>query len=149
MTQVLSPSDVEIQDFSERIDVKFRIDSDVFVGVPNIPAHDLIEFGRMFDGMTESDIVQDPKAFDGMFGLVLVEASFKRFVERMSSKTEPISMTQVMRIMPWLMEQYGMRPTEPSLNSSSGSANPGDGTSLPESASPSASTSGSSLQINS
>jgi hypothetical protein len=138
MTQVISPSDSEIQDFTEHLNVKFKIDDDVFLGVPNIPALDLIEFGKLFDGMTESDMISDSKAFNTMFHLVLQEASADRFFERMGSKTEPISMPQVMKVMPWIMEQYGMRPTEPSPNSSSGSANPGDGTSSTASVSPSA-----------
>lgn len=138
MTQVLSPSDTEIQDFTEHVNVKFRIDDDIFVGVPNIPANDLMAFAKLFDGMSESDVINDPKAFNDMFALVLTEPSRARFVERMGSKTEPISMTQVMKIMPWIMEQYGMRPTSPSPSSSDGSPSQGDGTSSTESASPSA-----------
>jgi hypothetical protein len=138
MTQVLSPSDEEIQDFTDHIVVKFRIDDDVFVGVKNIPALDLVEFAKLFDGMTESDMIQDTKAFDTMFHLVLEEPSADRFFTRMGSKTEPISMAQVMRVMPWIMEKYGMRPTEPSSNSLTGSLNQGDGTSSTASALPSA-----------
>ncbi len=137
MTQVVSPSDTEIQDFTEVVNVRFRIDDDVFTGVPNIPAHDLMEFGKLFDGLTESDIVADPKAFDQMFRLVLNENSAEVFLSRMSDKKKPISMPQIMKIMPWLMEQYGMRPTEPSSNSSSGQPNLGDGTSSTASVSPS------------
>jgi hypothetical protein len=147
MTQVLSPSDEDVQDFSEHIDVKFRIDGDTFVGVSNIPASDLLEFGRLFTGMTESDVIQDPKAFTTLFNLVLTTESATRFLERMSSKTEPISMTQIMRIMPWIMGEYGMRPTEPSSNSSNGSPNQDDGTSSMVSVSPSALTSGVSQPI--
>lgn len=129
MTQVLSPSDGEIQDFTEHIDVKFKIDNDVFIGVPNIPANDLMAFGKAFDGMSESDVMADPKSFGQLFELVLVEGSAQRFQERMGSKREPISMTQVMKIMPWIMEKYGMRPMEPLPNSSDGSPNLGNGTS--------------------
>jgi hypothetical protein len=127
MTQVLTPSDEEITDFTEYVHVKFRIDNDVFNGVSNIPAMSLIEFATMFDGMSENDLISDPKAFDRMFHLVLEDESANRFFFRMGDKKEPISMTQVMRIMPWIMEKYGMRPTEPSSNSSDGSANPDDG----------------------
>lgn len=138
MTQVLSPSDTEIMDFTEHVNVKFKVDDDIFVGVVNIPANDLMEFAKLFDGMSESDIIADPVAFNTMFRLVLRDESATRFLERMGSKTEPISMTQIMRIMPWIMEQYGFRPTEPSPNSSGGSPSLGDGTSSTESASPSA-----------
>jgi hypothetical protein len=128
MTQVLSPSDEEIKDFTEHVHVKFRIDADVFVGVSNIPALHLMEFAATFDGITESAMMQDPEAFGRIFHLVLVSDSADRFFERMGSRDEPISMVQVMNVMPWIMEQYGMRPTEPSGTSSNGSENPGGGT---------------------
>jgi hypothetical protein len=136
MTQVVSPSDEEIIDFTEHINVKFRIDDDVFIGKKNIPALSLIEFGTMFDGLTESDLMKDSESFNRMFSLVLQKQSAARFFERMGSDDEPIAMTQVMRIIPWIMEKYGMRPTEPSSNSSNGSQNLGDGTSSTVSASP-------------
>lgn len=136
MTQTLSPNDAEIRDFSRRIDVRFRVDEDVFVGVAGIPALDLLEFGALYDGLSETDIMKKPEAFTKMINLVLQDESAQRFNARMSDRSNPISMVQVMEILPWIMERYGMRPTEPSFGSSSGSPSPGDGTRSTASVSP-------------
>jgi hypothetical protein len=141
MTTVLSPNDVEIRDFTTHIDVRFRIDDDVFVGVPNIPGFDLLKFGAMVEGLSEHDIMANSEYFSTMFRLVLEEASADVFLARMGDKKRPISMPQVMKIMPWLMESYGMRPPTPSSESSGGSETPGDGTSLTASGSATGSTS--------
>jgi hypothetical protein len=141
MTQVLSPNDVEIRDFTTHIDVRFRIDDDVFVGVPNIPGFDLMKFGAMVEGLSEREIMGNSDYFSTMFRLVLNEESADLFLARMGDKRRPISMPQVMEIMPWLMESYGMRPPTPSSESSGGSETPGDGTSSTASGSAAESTS--------
>ena len=129
MTATLSPSDEAIRDFSERVNVKFRIDGDVFEGVPGIPTMTLLAFANDFGNLNESEFKNQPDAFRKLFELVLTPESFDVFMERMSDPRHPISMTQVMRILPWLMEEYGMRPTEPSSTSSNGSPNLDAGTS--------------------
>lgn len=134
MTQVLSPSDEEIKDFTMRKTVRFRIDDDIFHGVPDIPALDLMKFGSMFDGLTESQVASNPDAFTELFRLVLDASSADVFMSRMGDKTKPIGLGQVMAILPWLMEEYGLRPTQPSSTSSDGSENQDDGTSSTESA---------------
>lgn len=136
MTQVLTPTDRGIKDFTEHVDVRFTIDDDVFIGVPNVPALDLLKFASAFDGLTEQDMLERPEAYEAMLELVLETASAMRFYARMSDKTKPISMAQLMNVMSWLMEEYGMRPTLPSSDSSSGSVNPGDGKSSTASQSP-------------
>lgn len=144
MTQVISPNDDGIRDFTQRVDVKFRIDDDVFVGVPGVPGLALLRFGTLFDGMTESQFAADPKALNEMMKLVLTDESAELFLARMDSREKPISLGQMMDVLPWLMEKYGMRPTEPSSDSQPGSPSPDGGTSSTVVASPSASTSTSS-----
>jgi hypothetical protein len=119
-----------VRDFTRHKDVKFRVDDDVFVGVTGIPALNLMKFGVLFDGLSERDIMNNPQAFTQMIDLILTDASAARFNARMEDKNNPIAIEQVMDILPWVMEQYGMRPTRPSPESSAGSVNPVDGTSL-------------------
>lgn len=130
MTQVISPSDPQVRDFSAPITVSFKVDADVFYGVTGIPALSLLEFGMLYEGLAAQDMAHQPEAFTRMFDLVLTDESAERFKARMSDKTNPVTMTQLMDILPWLMEQYGMRPTSPSSNSSDGSQSPDDGMSL-------------------
>src|SRR6266566_1896438 len=130
MTQVLSPNDPEIKDFTEAVHVRFRIDDDVFYGVTGIPAMDLMRFGSMFEGLTEANIAKNPDAFGEIFNLILRKASADTFLARMSDKEKPITLGQAMKVLPWLMEEYGMRPTQPSSSSSDGQESRDDGTSL-------------------
>jgi len=125
----ITPADPLIKDFSARKDVVFRIDDDVFRGVPDLPAEGLVEFATMTEAIAEANISEQPKVFHALAELLLEEESAARFKARMSSRTEPISLNQIMEVTTWLMEQYGMRPTGPSSPSSPGDGSPGDGTS--------------------
>lgn len=152
MTQVVSPSDPQVRDFSSHNQVRFRLDhangeEDYFEGVPDLPALLLVEFaGTMEEISKTQDLAQQSKMFTSLFELVLLEDSATRFIERMGNKADPISLMQINDIMPWIMEQYGMRPTMPSENSSDGSAPQESGTSSTESSSPAELTSPPSLQ---
>lgn len=135
MTSVASISTGDgIKDFSSRKNVQFKIDDDVFDGVPEIGAMILIEYMVIAEGISETNVAGQGGAYTSLVTMLLTEQSSARFIERMSSKTEPISIEQVTEIMPWLMEQYGMRPTTPSEDSSGGSDNPDGGTNSTETA---------------
>lgn len=130
-----------MRDFSRVIDVRFRIDHvggeqkgqpEFFEGVPGLAALQLIEFAGLFDRVQnlEDDPAQAREMFTEMMNLVLVDESAERFVTRLGNKVDPISLAQVMEIVPYLMEEYGMRPTKPSGDSSSLQPSPDDGTRL-------------------
>lgn len=124
VTQTIAPNDPEVRDFTHHVDVRFRIDDDLFVGLRGLPALKLMAFGAMYDGLSASDIMSSPDTFTKMFKMVLEPASAERFIERMNSDEEPISMPQVMDVIPWIMEKYGLRPLEQSSDSSAGPENP-------------------------
>ena len=77
---------------------------------------------------TASDIAKKPETFTQMIDLVLRDESANRFKARMEDKDSPITMKQIMDVLPWLMEKYGLRPSEPSSTSSPGFETPDDGT---------------------
>jgi hypothetical protein len=108
--------------------VQFKIDDDVFHGVPNLPATALVEFASVAETIDADSNVPEISVFTKMFEILLTPTSAERFIERMSSPTEPISLAQIQDILPWIMEEFGMRPTSPSPDSSAGSESPGDGT---------------------
>lgn len=143
MTQVLDPADTDVKDFSAPPrKVTFNIDHsetagggpDRFDGVQDLPALLLVEFVGTLDQINDTDMAQQPDLFKSIFELVLAEDSATRFIARMGDKNDPISLTQIMDIMPWVMEQYGMRPTQPSSDSSSGSESQDGGTNSTDSA---------------
>ena len=137
-----------MKDFTvKRAKVEFNIDHadgtpDTFEGVPGLPALALVSFSGLVDQQNDKMTIDEQvKFFIDLFGMILVEDSAARFVARMSNRDDPVEMDQVNAIMPWVMEQYGMRPTLPSEPSSSGSASPDDGKTSTADAPPEVSTS--------
>lgn len=121
-------SDPQIQDFTVHLDVKFRIDDDVFVGRPNISADRLISFIGLMEEMNDKPLVDQTGLIRSAFTLMLTSESAMRFNARLGDEEKPISMDQVNKVQAWLMEQYGMRPTTPSAPSSTGGPGPDGGT---------------------
>jgi hypothetical protein len=110
--------------------VRFRIDDDVFEGPRDLPAEHALRFiakaERWRQLRTDDAVALLPELFEP----VLLPESHARFCARLGDQQRPISLVQVPRVVLWLFEQYGMRPTQPSPDSSPGSASPADGTSL-------------------
>jgi hypothetical protein len=117
----------DIRDFTAaRKSIRFRIDSDIFDAVPDIPAQVLLDFALEMEHAGESP-QQAIQAMTRVVGILLTRPSAELFLARMSDPDNPISAEQLQHIMPWLMEQYGMRPTEPSSDSPDGLPSPASG----------------------
>lgn len=123
--------DLDITDFTEeQRRIPFRIYDQVYECAPDLPALVLIEFAAMAEkaGSSGSTFDDSMKSlFVDMFQMVLTEESAERFIAGMRDKQHPITLTMVMKLMPWVLEQFGMRPTEPSDSSSGGSPTPTSG----------------------
>lgn len=129
---IITEVDEEIKDFSKaRRRVRFKIEPDIFECVSDLPVLALIDFAAMADKVNETAMDdQMRQLFVEMFELVLKSESAPLFISRMQDKDNPISLDQVNDIMPWIMEKYGLRPTEPSDSSLDGSPTPASGPSL-------------------
>lgn len=122
----------EIQDFtSEKPRVQFKLDGDVFTGVRDIPAVRAMEFSGHSDALLRDDISMDERiaGFMDILRLLLVPESAELFITRLSDPINPIGVKTMLKIVPWLFEQYSLRPTTPDSDSSTGSGNPESGTS--------------------
>ena len=120
----------EIKDFSSHAEpVRFRIDDDIFEAPAVIPAQVMLDFVSNFNTLGEN-ANQDAQgsAMMAMIDMVLKPESAVRFKHRMGDGDHPIGLDQIQDILPWLMEKYGMRPTEPSDILSDGQADQGTGT---------------------
>jgi hypothetical protein len=124
---VITPADDGVKDFSHTVKCKFRVDDDVFIGRPNLCVDALIEFVELTEQIDESNMKEQIGLFRSIADLVLEDESSEVFKSRMGNRQKPISIPQMMEIIPWVMEEYGMRPTEPSSPSSTGSESPDGG----------------------
>lgn len=120
----------EMRDFTKkRDDVTFRIDDDVFHAARGVPAEVLMDFATQFSGMSLTTPVDEQlKAFRSVFELVLLPESLQRFTARMRDRENPIEIDQCEQVITWLMERYGLRPTELPSSSLDGQESPVTGT---------------------
>lgn len=124
---------VEIKDFSFSPEPKqFRINDDIFQCAPELPLGVMAKVAELkLDAETLRKEGLEPVL--QFFDEVMYDASAARFRQRVSDKTQPIGMRHVMAILPWLLEVYGLRPTQPSEDSSASPES--DGTSSTDGAS--------------
>lgn len=119
--------DLKHRDFSLQGDEAepktFTVGKDEFVAPPVIPPvllGDLAAASQGF-GDLKGDVPAQLEKVASIFDLLLTPETAPRFRERLLSRTEPIDLNrQALPIMHWLMEVYGLRPTEPSSSSGSG-----------------------------
>lgn len=98
--------------------IQFKIHDEVFTAFEDIP---LKHMGKL------ADIGGDLQAGDGtaainrllrLFEKLLVPESYARFQAAVNGEsTTSIGISRIKAIIPWLMEQYGLRPTEASSGS--------------------------------
>lgn len=111
------------RDFSrKRENITFTIDGEVFEAVPALPGDVLAEFAVRFTGTEDTDDLSVRLSqWKAALELVLQPESYARFTARMKDPERPIELEQSSEIIVWLLEQYGMRPTQPPSPSSDGS----------------------------
>lgn len=111
--------DVEIVDFSyEPNPHPFRIGKDVFELPPEIPLGNIARVMTLARSMRSEDPEQLVENLLGFFDQVLLDEDAAVFRKRAQDKTNPIGFRQVMKLIPWVLEVYGLRPTPASSNSS-------------------------------
>lgn len=133
-----------MKDFSRKPRVvEFTVNGDVFRGKPFLAAQTMIDFTVSLESVKASDSAAEFEAMLDSLRLVLMPDSFQRFRERMRDPSDasrngapvpqdgvapPIEIDQVNEIIEWITGEYGMRPTQPSSESSGGSPSLESGT---------------------
>lgn len=111
---------VEIMDFAAGdVDIFFDVGTDRFACVPDIP----LGIMQQIAGLKN---IQATMETDGMEPILLI---FDEFLLPESAVLfracvqvkKTIGLRRIMRILPWIMEKYGLRPTQPSSLSLDGS----------------------------
>ncbi len=109
----------------------FTIGADTFEGpavLPPVVWGDLMEAARGLGGFTMGNKEEINAALERIaaFTDVLLVKGNERFRDRLFSATEPLDLTvQVIPILHHLMELYGLRPTQASGDSTTGSSDAG------------------------
>lgn len=116
--------------------IEFKIDDDIFRCHPRLPAKVLMDFAVKADAMGENPTgEQGIQAMLDVLRVTLLDDHFKIFEHRMGDPDNAIELSQISEIVPWIMEEYGLRPTTPSDDSSDGPSNQASGISSTESTS--------------
>ena len=131
------------RDFSrKRKQLIFTIDDDTFEAAAGLPGDVFAEFVTLYnDRVDASSYKEQREMLKQALSLALFPDSYERFASRLNDKARPIDDDQMSEVVMWLLEEYGMRPTEPSPNSSDGPASPESGTNSTANTQPEASTS--------
>lgn len=121
-----------MMDFSiGRKSIPFKVDDDVFEAVPDIAAELAMEYASQLEELTKPEaptIDSQKEVVYSTLRLVLFPESADRFIARLRDQVNPIGQTRFTKITEWLLEQYGLRPTEQDSASSTGSESQDAGT---------------------
>lgn len=123
-----------MKDFSkERKVIEFRIDDDVFVCPPALPAGTLMRFIAKFNKLQNAaDSEEQIALMNDTLAVVLQPESFDLLKIRMEDPHNPVDLDQLNAILEWVMGEYGLRPTQPSSSSPDGQPSQESGTSSTE-----------------
>lgn len=136
-----------MRDFSSKPRVvEFTVDGEIYRGRPYLPAQTMVDFTLRVEAM--GDAATGSEGFATMMEsleMVLMPDSYRKFKDRMKDPLadipeeerayvtelpyKPIELPQLDEILKWLMEEYGLRPTQSSSGSSAGQLAPASGTS--------------------
>lgn len=129
------PVTEEMKDFTRpKRAIKFKVDDDVFEAVPEIAAGLVVQFAEEAE-LIDKDTVKPAeliKVLSNLFHYVLPPESATRLISRLSDPKNPLGLDRILEIIQWLLEQYGLRPTEADSDSLAGVLSPVDGTNSTE-----------------
>lgn len=101
---------------------KFQIRAEVFTCLDDIPIKRIGELSKLSEGGVEGMDGKVLRLFEGL----LEPESYDRFKSSMEAGTPVvIGIKRIKELIPWLLEQYGLRPTEASSGSGTTSSESG------------------------
>lgn len=121
----MSDGIARFKDFTGDTDpIQFKIRDEVFTAFDDIPLKHMGRLSELGEDLTEGDGDMAGKLL-AVFGALLKPESFTRFEAAVNGDSDTvIGIGHIRQIIPWLLEQYGLRPTK---------ASPGSGDTLSES----------------
>lgn len=148
----------EIKDFTRKAEpIEFKIDDDIFVARRRLNGGAAMKFAKWAESLgSTTDVAVAAEMLKKFFRMTLTKHSYRRMSERIDATLDSSKididdldvgpddeedeedrdaldiMTLGSDVLPWIMEQYGLRPIEASPDSSDGQLPPGDGTNSTE-----------------
>ena len=115
---------VRFMDFSVSPEpITFKMENDVFECLPDIPLDMLVDLADIASVEKGKEQIEKVKE---LFDAVMTHDSAAKLRERSAKgATQPIGSRLLTQVLPWLLEVYGLRPTEPSSDSADGSDDTG------------------------
>jgi hypothetical protein len=123
--------DVRFKDFSKKRKPVFFVldgptpDGERFDCYPALALPSLQEIALISGNMTADNATE---SFEEFFSVVMQPDSATRMAAKLHDRANPLDPDQANEIMEWLMEVYGLRPSQPSSDSSAGSPTDDAGT---------------------
>lgn len=120
------PVDDDIMDFTPTTPApRFKLNNDVFTAVAELPAGKALRFSALSSRFGDESKTADDRLdlLRELLRMVLTPASAARFIERLDSEDEPIGISAMNQVLPWLFKKYSGTPTVPDSVSSSGPGN--------------------------
>jgi hypothetical protein len=124
----MSDTEVKFRDFSlshDDVVPRFMIAPDTFRCYPEIPLDVMMDVVQMTQ--QKVDGIERFKQMMDMLSGVIVAEDWDRFINRTKRATpenpnpSPIGIRHIKELLPWIMEVYGLRPTQESSESADGS----------------------------
>jgi hypothetical protein len=128
---VSDDGEIEIKDFTLKTKrFGFKIDNDKFIAHAALGLPTMQELSKVTKNLGEAIRSGDYEPITDIFRELLEDKSAQRFAQRVVAKGEDAIdvKKQLMPILYWLLEKYGLRPTQLSSVSSTGSPSGTGGT---------------------
>lgn len=120
-----SRPDEDFPDFTpDRPRPRFRVDTDVFEGKVEVPTLALMSYAAQAEAAGTDQTAEMDLTLQ-LIRMLLKKDSADLFIQRLGDEDHPIGPGTFQKVMPYLMEAYGMRPTEPSPELPGGSETTG------------------------
>ena len=116
---------VRMKDFTKKKKVvQFVFDGEVYRCYPGLAPEGLQELIKYADDITPQNALA---SLDGFFGIVMNEENARKIQLKLRDKESPLEIDVATDMMLWILEEFGLRPTQSSPDSSTGSPTGGDG----------------------
>jgi hypothetical protein len=113
--------EIEIRDFTNRdTTIKFKIYQHVLEAAPELPLGAMTQIAKLQNLRAAIDENGLESILD-ILDIFVLDDSMQIIRGMVNDKKKPFGVRHMMELVPWLLEEYGLRPTQPSSPSSTGS----------------------------